>query len=111
MVSNAGPLSGLWDGFFAIFTLLADIFWNFEMYDRCSNSWWYDAGFLIGFVVFLAIFELGGVAIILFIIFFAVWALTIVIPVLFYAAVFAIVVILAIAAHQKYSGRKISNIP
>lgn len=46
-LSDAGLISGLWDGLTALVTLLANIFWNLELYNKCQSSWFYDAGFMV----------------------------------------------------------------
>ena len=51
IASNAGFFNGLWDGIIAVFTLIASIFWNVNVFTPCAGSW-YAFGFMVGFAVF-----------------------------------------------------------
>lgn len=52
IVSDAGLFTGLWHGLIALFALVVDIFWDVPMFDQCSNSWFYNFGFLLGVIAF-----------------------------------------------------------
>jgi hypothetical protein len=46
--SNPGFFSGLFHGFFSLFSLIAGIFTDIKVYNSPNTGWWYDFGFLIG---------------------------------------------------------------
>jgi len=51
IATDAGFFHGLWHGLTAIFSLIGGFFWEVRMYDRCQESWWYDFGFALGFMI------------------------------------------------------------
>lgn len=54
-ISNVGFFSGLLHGAIALWVLIADIFFDLTIYDRCQQSWWYDLGFLAGVMAVIGV--------------------------------------------------------
>ncbi len=51
VAQNLGFFSGLWAGLVAVFSLLADLFFDVTVYERCQNSWGYDLGYILGLLI------------------------------------------------------------
>ena len=60
IITNAGFFAGLWDGIFALISLIADIFFDINVYDECSGNTSYLAGFIVGLLAFGWSFKLLG---------------------------------------------------
>ena len=43
---------GLWHGFIVLFTFIASLFTDVEVYAFPNNGAWYDFGFLLGIMIF-----------------------------------------------------------
>lgn len=102
MASGAGFFSGIWAGLMSVFSLIADIFFEFSVYDHCQQSWWYDFGFILGlaFVCRLA-FKWSWV---FFLILLFVWFLTIVFKTFVYGIVFGAGALVAYGFYLKFTG-------
>jgi len=49
-----GFLSGLFNGFTVVFSLIGSIFYNVRIYAYPNNGGWYDFGFVLGVVAFFS---------------------------------------------------------
>lgn len=104
VASSAGLISGFVQGVLAPLALLADIFWDVTVYDKCQNSWWYDFAFLGGVGTFgLLTFRLG---LPFFMIAFVLWVISLFIKLTLWLLPLIIVGIIAAIALDYFQQRR-----
>jgi hypothetical protein len=103
VVSHVGLISGTWDGFTAIISLVLSLFWDVRVYDVCQHSWFYDLGFIVGAAIGISFgFISPQIFVIGLIILFAVKIVVVLVPLLMWVAVIGFGVAIAIHVNNTY---------
>lgn len=103
MLSDAGFFSGLWHGLIAVFSLVADIFWDVSVYDKCQNSWFYQFGFVLGVsMAGILSFQISPFILVLL---FVAWLVWFIFGLVFYSLGIALVLIVAFFVYERLRER------